>query len=112
MSRTIPAANKTIGEQCNDTASNQTVRFIHVADLHARFGFKEQLFSRIRSYYDKAKLENPNTLFSNGGDDYEKGTVAEQTSQGLATVEAIKAMAFSPYLVFFESILLIYGFFY
>ncbi|MDI4654812.1 MULTISPECIES: metallophosphoesterase, partial [Pseudoalteromonas] len=80
--------------QCNDTASNQTVRFIHVADLHARFGFKEQLFSRIRSYYDNAKLENPNTLFTNGGDDYEKGTVAEQTSQGLATVEAIKAMAF------------------
>lgn len=94
MSRTIPAASKTIGEQCNDTASNQTVRFIHVADLHARFGFKEQLFSRIRSYYDNAKLENPNTLFTNGGDDYEKGTVAEQTSQGLATVEAIKAMAF------------------
>ena len=94
MSRSIPTVSKTIGEQCVDTASSQTVRFIHVADLHARFGFKEQLFSRIRSYYDNAKLENPNTLFTNGGDDYEKGTVAEQTSQGLATVEAIKAMAF------------------
>ena len=93
-SRRVPAVSKTIGEQCDDNATSQTVRFIHVADLHARFGFKEQLFSRIRSYYDNAKQANPNTLFTNGGDDYEKGTVAEQTSQGLATVEAIKAMAF------------------
>ncbi|MFM9816208.1 hypothetical protein ACKI16_47985, partial [Streptomyces scabiei] len=72
----------------------QTLRFIHVADLHARFGFKEQYFSRIKSYYNNALTEQPYTLFTNGGDDYEKGTVAEQTSLGVATVEAIKAMKF------------------
>ena len=70
------------------------MRFIHVADLHARFGFKERLFSRIKSYYQQTLTEQPYTLFTNGGDDYEKGTVAEQTSKGVATVEAIKAMAF------------------
>ena len=62
--------------------------------MHARFGYQEQLFSRIKAYHKKALSESPYTLFTDGGDDYEKGTVAEQISQGLATDEAIKAMAF------------------
>ncbi|WP_372770377.1 metallophosphoesterase [Pseudoalteromonas sp.] len=85
---------KTIGPACDATAVSQSLRFIHVADLHSRFGYKEQLFSRIKGYYQNAKTEQPYTLFTNGGDDYEKGTVAEQISQGLATVDAIKAMQF------------------
>ena len=83
-----------IGPTCDINATEQSIRFIHVADLHARFGYKEQYFSRIKGYQQQAKNESPYTLFTNGGDDYEKGTVAEQTSLGLATDEAIKAMAF------------------
>jgi len=94
QARTIPTITKSIGPTCTADQSNQTLRFIHVADLHARFGFKEQYFSRIKSYYNNALTEQPYTLFTNGGDDYEKGTVAEQTSLGVATVEAIKAMKF------------------
>ena len=86
--------SKQIGPQCDESLAEQSVRFIHVADLHSRFGYKEQLFSRIKGYYQNAKQETPYTLFTNGGDDYEKGTVAEQISQGLATVDAIKAMEF------------------
>ncbi|MGO2477825.1 MAG: metallophosphoesterase, partial [Pseudoalteromonas sp.] len=94
QTRTVPTITKNIGPTCTANQSSQTLRFIHVADLHARFGFKEQYFSRIKSYYNNALIEQPYTLFTNGGDDYEKGTVAEQTSLGVATVEAIKAMKF------------------
>ncbi|MDE3271124.1 metallophosphoesterase [Pseudoalteromonas sp. G4] len=86
--------SKTIGPVCDSNTASQSLRFIHVADLHSRFGYKEQLFSRIKGYYQNAKAEQPYTIFTNGGDDYEKGTVAEQISQGLATVDAIKAMEF------------------
>ncbi len=94
QARTLPPIAKSIGPACNDDKAEQTLRFIHVADLHARFGFKEQYFSRIKSYYNQAIAEQPYTLFTNGGDDYEKGTVAEQISFGEATVAAIKAMQF------------------
>jgi len=86
--------DKTIGPSCDSNQSEQSIRFIHVADLHSRFGYQEQLFSKIKSYHIEALKEQPHTLFTNGGDDYEKGTVAEQTSKGFATVEAIKAMEF------------------
>ncbi|MGS0497494.1 metallophosphoesterase [Pseudoalteromonas mariniglutinosa] len=93
-SRPIVPITKNIGPNCPSNETTQKMRFIHVADLHARFGFKERFFSRIKGYYQHAQSEQPYTLFTNGGDDYEKGTVAEQTSKGLITVEAIKAMAF------------------
>ncbi|MBQ4798163.1 metallophosphoesterase [Pseudoalteromonas sp. MMG006] len=83
-----------IGPTCDISAAEQSVRFIHVADLHARFGYEEQYFSRIKAYYNQAAAQTPHTLFTNGGDDYEKGTVAEQLSQGSATEEAVKAMQF------------------
>jgi predicted MPP superfamily phosphohydrolase len=83
-----------IGSTCDVTATEQSVRFIHVADLHARFGYQEQYFSRIKAYHKKVLSESPYTVFTDGGDDYEKGTVAEQISQGLATDDAIKAMKF------------------
>ena len=83
-----------IGPTCEASATTQSVRFVHVADLHARFGYEEQYFSRIKAYYNQVANQTPHTLFTNGGDDYEKGTVAEQLSQGTATEEAIKAMQF------------------
>lgn len=91
---TPPTISKTIGTQCDTNQVEQSIRFIHVADLHARFGFKEQYYSKIKNYYNNAVTEQPYTIFTNGGDDYEKGTVAEQTSMGEATLEAVKAMKF------------------
>jgi predicted MPP superfamily phosphohydrolase len=91
--------DKTIGPQCDESQLEQSVRFIHVADLHSRFGYEEQLFSKIKAYHINALKEQAYTLFTNGGDDYEKGTVAEQTSNGFATVEAIKAMEFDARVV-------------
>ncbi len=93
-SQPITPITKKTGPSCPSNQTTQKIRFIHVADLHARFGFKEQYFSKIKGYYNHALAEQPYTLFTNGGDDYEKGTVAEQISKGMATVEAIKAMAF------------------
>ncbi|GAA78620.1 metallophosphoesterase [Pseudoalteromonas sp. BSi20495] len=92
MQRNETFAN--IGPTCDASATKQSVRFVHVADLHARFGYQEQYFSRIKAYYNQVASQTPHTLFTNGGDDYEKGTVAEQLSQGTATEEAIKAMQF------------------
>ena len=92
MQRNEAFAN--IGPTCDANATEQSVRFVHVADLHARFGYEEQYFSRIKAYYNQIASQTPHTLFTNGGDDYEKGTVAEQLSQGTATEEAIKAMQF------------------
>jgi len=83
-----------IGPTCDVNSTEQSIRFVHIADLHARFGYQEQFFSRIKAYHKKVLSESPHTLFTDGGDDYEKGTVAEQISQGLATDEALKAMKF------------------
>ncbi|MBG9998177.1 metallophosphoesterase [Pseudoalteromonas sp. NSLLW24] len=92
MQRTVAFSD--IGPTCDANATEQSVRFVHVADMHSRFGYQEQYFSRIKAYYKKALSESPHTLFTDGGDDYEKGTVAEQISQGLASDETVKLMAF------------------
>ncbi|TMS64097.1 hypothetical protein, partial [Pseudoalteromonas sp. S1731] len=34
-----------IGPTCDATASEHSVRIVHVADLHALFGYEEQYFS-------------------------------------------------------------------
>ncbi|MBH0022002.1 metallophosphoesterase [Pseudoalteromonas sp. SWXJ133] len=92
MQRTVAFSD--VGPTCDANATEQSIRFVHVADMHARFGYQEQYFSRIKAYYKKVLSESPHTLFTDGGDDYEKGTVAEQISQGLASDETVKLMAF------------------
>nr|WP_281388630.1 metallophosphoesterase [Litorivivens lipolytica] len=87
-----PAAK--VGPACDETATEQTLRFIHVADLHARYGSPEKNYSRIKHYHKQAVANNPYTLFTNGGDDFEKGSIAELKSEGAATVEATRAMEF------------------
>ena len=87
-------ADKTIGPECVAASAEQSLRFIHVADLHSRFGYREQLYGRIKAAHLQALKEEPYTVFTNGGDDFEKGTVAEQLSSGSATIAATKAMAF------------------
>jgi hypothetical protein len=49
---------------------------------------------RIRGYYQQVKDENPFTLFTDAGDDYEKGSIAEELSQGQATREVVNAMRY------------------
>ncbi len=83
-----------IGPDCDTAATQQSLRFIHVADLHARYGGPEQLFSRIKHYHRQALAETPYTVFSNGGDDFEKGSLAELLSEGQSTVAVTQAMAF------------------
>jgi 2',3'-cyclic-nucleotide 2'-phosphodiesterase (5'-nucleotidase family) len=94
ISKPPRVAAKTLGPACDVNATNQTVRFVHVADLHSRFGYQEQLYSRIKTLHKQALADQPYTIFTNGGDDFEKGTVAEVLSSGEATIEATKAMAF------------------
>lgn len=89
-----PGVARVINGNCEAQADEQSLRFVHVADLHARYGGPEKLFSRIKAYHRQALEEQPYTVFSNGGDDFEKGSVAELLSAGAATVEVTKAMAF------------------
>jgi 2',3'-cyclic-nucleotide 2'-phosphodiesterase (5'-nucleotidase family) len=88
-----------IGPACDDTSISQDVRFAHVSDLHSYFGYKEQRYSKIKSIHMDSVKKFPYTIFTNGGDDYEKGTVAEQISKGWATMEATKAMEFDVRIV-------------
>lgn len=50
--------------------------------------------ARIRGFADQVRQENPYTIFTNGGDDYEKGSLAETLSQGRTTTQVIQAMQF------------------
>ncbi len=50
--------------------------------------------SRIRGYSEMVRRENPFTVFTNAGDDYEKGSVAEEISYGRSTREVVQALGF------------------
>ena len=82
-----------IGPACDPNLTEQTISFVHVADLHSNY-HRTNRYGKIREYYFQAKANNPYTIFSNGGDDYEKGSMAEAESAGLATLEIAKAMKF------------------
>ena len=73
---------KSIGPACDESAVQQTIRFVHVA------------YSRLKSLHLTSLEGNPYTIFTNGGDDYEKGNVAEQVSLGRASSLATQAMEF------------------
>lgn len=82
---------------CDPSAKSQTVTFVHVNDLHANYApdsAGQSPFARIRGFYEQVRRETPHVVFTNGGDDYEKGSVAELLSRGAATREAVHAMRF------------------
>lgn len=82
---------------CNDQSAIQKITFVHVSDIHARYNPDKDGSSpmgRIRGYYLQVKKENPFTLFTNAGDDYEKGSVAEELSRGKSTREVVEAMQY------------------
>ncbi|MBK7002126.1 MAG: metallophosphoesterase [Rhodoferax sp.] len=88
-----PAPHAVIGS-CPAGATRQAISFVHVADLHANFDPLQDKYARIRAYYQQVLAENPNTVFTNAGDDHEKGSLAEALSFGRATLEATQAMKF------------------
>ncbi len=82
---------------CDPHATTQRVSFVHVNDLHASYtpgldGVSP--LARIVGFLKDSKAQNPYTLFTDGGDVYEKGAVAEQLSQGVSTRELIRALQF------------------
>ncbi|MFN0301495.1 MAG: metallophosphoesterase [Burkholderiales bacterium] len=84
-----------IGPACDPTKTTQTVSFVHVADLHARYGASfAHKWARMHRYYQDVLSVNPYTVFTNGGDDYEKGSVAEVLSAGEGSRQAGFAMGF------------------
>ena len=90
------AAPRLIGPACPTPApATQTISFVHLADLHGRHGASfAHKSARLHRYYQNVLAANPYTVFTNGGDDYEKGWVAELLSNGVASREATVAMGF------------------
>jgi hypothetical protein len=84
---------------CDPAAASQTVTFVHVNDLHANYTPElandlQSPYARIKAFHRSVEAENPYTLFTDGGDDFEKGCVAEPLSDGVATLLATFAMHF------------------
>lgn len=80
---------------CDPAATSQRLTFVHVNDLHAHYTPDDDgisAFARVRHYYERTRLDSPYTIFTDGGDDHEKGSVAELLSEGLSTIDAVRAL--------------------
>lgn len=81
---------------CDPGATVQRLTFVHVNDLHANYtpegdeGISR--WARVRHYYERVRGVSPYTIFTDGGDDHEKGSVAELMSEGRSTLEIVRAM--------------------
>lgn len=78
-------------------ATTQKISFVHVADVHAHYNpvsGGSSPVARLRGYFEQVRRENPYTILTNAGDDYEKGSIAEEISHGAATREIVKAMQY------------------
>jgi 5'-nucleotidase / UDP-sugar diphosphatase len=82
---------------CDNAAGVQTLTFLHVSDVHAHYNpdaSGASPLARLRGYYERARQENPFTLLTNAGDDYEKGSLAEVLSRGRTTRQVVHAMGY------------------
>lgn len=82
---------------CDSRSATQEISFVHVSDIHAHYNPDKDgstPVGRIRGYYEQVKDENPFTLFTDAGDDYEKGSIAEELSHGQSTREVVNAMRY------------------
>lgn len=82
---------------CRSDATEQKLSFVHIADMHANYNAGadgSNPVSRLRGYYQAVKKDNPFTLFTNSGDDYEKGSIAEELSQGRSTREVVHGLGY------------------
>jgi len=82
---------------CDKAARVQTLTFLHVSDVHAHYnpdsGGSSPL-AQIRGFYERIRQENPFTLLTDAGDDYEKGSIAEVLSKGRTTRQVVRAMGY------------------
>ena len=90
----IVATTVDIGPDCDAELESQRISFAHLSDLHANFSMQERKFEKLKYFYQTLKEDNPYTIFTNAGDDYEKGSVTEALSEGESVKEAIFAMEF------------------
>ena len=80
----------------------QRLAFVHVNDQHASFAPASpdpgdaSPWARQRGLFEAVRAANPHTLFTNAGDDFEKGTVAEHLSEprGAIVGDAVRLMRF------------------
>jgi 5'-nucleotidase / UDP-sugar diphosphatase len=82
---------------CAPGSASQKISFVHVSDMHARYNPDARGTSplaRMRGFVDQVRGENPYTIFSNGGDDYEKGSIAEELSRGRSTRQVVQSMGY------------------
>lgn len=82
---------------CNPEAGTQKITFVHVSDTHASYNPEpdgSSPMARIRGFADQVRKENPYTIFTNAGDDYEKGSLAEELSHGQSTRQVVQAMQY------------------
>ena len=82
---------------CDTNAASQQISFVHVSDTHARYNTApggSSPLARVRGYAEQVRRENPYTVFTNAGDDYEKGSIAEELSQGRTTRQVVQAMQY------------------
>jgi 5'-nucleotidase/UDP-sugar diphosphatase len=74
-----------------------TISMVHVNDIHSNYSPDASgvsPVSRIVGYHRSVLATNPLTIFTNAGDDFEKGAVAEAMSGGIATLDITRAMGF------------------
>ena len=74
-----------------------TLSFVHVADLHASYNPGDDgvsPYAFLAGYVAARRALNPATVFTDGGDDLEKGSLAELASRGAATRAIVHAMGF------------------
>ena len=82
---------------CDSHSAAQKISFVHISDMHANYNpgvDGVSPMSRVRGYYEAVKKENPFTVFTNSGDDYEKGSIAEELSHGRSTREVVQALGY------------------
>ncbi len=82
---------------CDAKATRQKISFVHVSDVHAHYNPDAEGIppvARLRGIYEQTRRENPFTLFTDGGDDYEKGSIAEALSEGETTRRVVRAMGY------------------
>lgn len=82
---------------CDPAATAQTLSFVHVNDMHGGYNFDpahpgESKLSRAVGYARAVMAEQPYTVFTNGGDDFEKGSAIEYLSEGHAVTELVQGM--------------------
>jgi 2',3'-cyclic-nucleotide 2'-phosphodiesterase (5'-nucleotidase family) len=82
---------------CDDRSATQQLSFVHISDMHANYNPDpdgSSPVSRVRGYFESVRKGNPFTVFTNSGDDYEKGSIAEELSRGRSTREVVQALSY------------------